>query len=60
MDYKEMAARIAASRAASYWLKAAIVAAEKRDPCDALRDAETLLAFCRAMCAVDSQSWEAK
>jgi hypothetical protein len=55
MNYKEMAAKIAADRAASYWLKAAVMAANQRDPVDALRDAEILLAFCNARLAIEAR-----
>jgi hypothetical protein len=46
--YREQRARILASPAASYWLKDAVRAAERRDIVDALRDAEQLAALIKA------------
>lgn len=40
MNLKE---QILGDASASYWLKGAIVALDKRDPLDALRDAEVLV-----------------
>lgn len=51
MNSTELAAQIANDPAASYWLKSAVAAAAKRDPLDALCDAETLLKFCQARLA---------
>lgn len=48
MNYRAQAAQIANDPAASFWLKAAIIAANNRDPVDALHDARALLAFCTA------------
>ena len=39
--------RVQADPAASYWLKAALQAAERRDVLDALSDAEALVLFCQ-------------
>lgn len=44
---RDLAGDIASSPEASYWLKDAVRAAEKRDPVDALSDAEVLVAYCR-------------
>jgi len=45
--YRSLAAQIANDPSASFWLKAAILAAAKRDPVDALNDAEMLVEFCK-------------
>lgn len=43
VGYIETRAAIIADPAATYWLRDAMAALEKRDPVDALKDAETLL-----------------
>ena len=40
--YFEARSAIVADPAATYWLRDAVVGLEKRDPIDALKDAETL------------------
>jgi len=47
-SYTEQRAPIIASPCVSYWLKGAIMALEKRDPIDALNDAELLAELARA------------
>ena len=42
VGYLEVRAAIVADPAATYWLRGAMAALEKRDPIDALKDAETL------------------
>ena len=42
VGYLETRAAIVADPAASYWLREAMAALEKRDPIDALKDAEAL------------------
>jgi hypothetical protein len=46
-NYKALAARIANDPSASYWLKAAVIASNQRDPVDALNDAEALVQVCK-------------
>lgn len=43
----ELFNRIESSFGASYWLKAAVKTMSKRDPVDALHDAEALLEYCQ-------------
>ncbi len=45
-----MAQRIMTDPAASYWLKRAVDDAMRRDCCDALNDAETLVALLTKAC----------
>lgn len=47
-SYQEIKNCIAVDLSASYWLKNAIQALDKRDPVDALKDAEVLLEAQRA------------
>jgi hypothetical protein len=42
-DYRQTANEVAASFTASYWLKDAAVALDRRDPCDAYADVLALL-----------------
>ena len=47
-QYPTIRDTILESPGASYWLKDAIQALDKRDPCDAANDAQTLLLLCNA------------
>jgi len=42
LGYQEVRAAILSDPSASFWLREAMAALEKRDPLDALKDAETL------------------
>lgn len=46
-NYRALVARIANDQSASYWLKAAVIASDQRDPVDALHDAEALVEACK-------------
>jgi len=47
MSAQQLKREIERSLEASFWLKKAVVELERRDPVDALGDAEVLLDFCR-------------
>lgn len=47
MTYEEMKAKIAGSMTASFWMKGATAALDKRDPVDAIKDVEVLLELCK-------------
>ncbi len=51
LTYREQRARIASDRAASFFLKSAADTLAKRDPVDALRDAEALVRLAKARLA---------
>lgn len=44
---RDMQGQILADRSSSFWLQDAVKAAEQRDCLDALRDAESLLIYCK-------------
>lgn len=50
-NYQRIRRIVADAPGASYWLKAAVEALDKRDPVDALNDAEELLAVAQARVA---------
>jgi hypothetical protein len=50
MSAQEMMRLLQIDPCTSYWLKDAINAIARRDCVDALRDAETLVAVCKAYC----------
>lgn len=47
MTSQQLKREIGLSLEASFWLKEAVVKLDRRDPVDALADAEVLLEFCR-------------
>ena len=48
MKSEDIMREVQGSCSASYWLKFALSQLDNRDPVDALHDAETLLAYCKA------------